>query len=225
MKKDSSISTVDDNYLKNVKNLVKHIKSLEEQIKELEKTLQDKENEKQTFNSTWQKKCNHPEFFKITIPEEKMPSAESYRDSEYYDLMKIQIRWRLLNGQINPHPEMIFCRCSVCGLEIHEIASIEFIKELEIKNIRDYHNIDLKPISDFAKNLYCKRIEEFTSLEREIKDLNLKYEKSQEEFEKLQKEAEKIAEILNSELGICHIKYIDHYPFVDPIYSDRHYKD
>lgn len=223
MKKDSSISTVNINYLDNVKNLVKYIKSLEKQIKELEETLQGKEKEKRTFESDWQKKCNHPEFFKITIPSERIPYID--KDSPYAFLLETQIKKGLLNGQIRPHPEMIFCKCSVCGLTIDETESVEYVKELIIENIRDYYNFDLEPVSDFARNLRCKKIEEFTSLEKEISVLNSRYKNLQEELEKRRKEAMKIAEILHSELDINHTEYVHHYPFVDPIYSDRYYKD
>ncbi|MCI8362633.1 MAG: hypothetical protein HFJ41_05880 [Clostridia bacterium] len=220
MKEDSSIPIANNSYIESVKNLVSNIRLLESQIKELEKTLQDMKREKQDFDSTWQKKCNHPEFFKITIAEERIPSAGN-KNSKYYSLTKGMIERGLLDGTVNPHPEMIFCRCSICGLEVREIESVEYVKELEIKRIKHYCNIDFKPISDIATNLYHKKIEEFASLEKQIEDLNLKLKRLQEELERLKKEAEEIAEILNSELGIKHTEYIYCYPFIDPIYSDR----
>lgn len=224
MKEDNSISTENNNYLENVKDLISYIKSLEAQIKELEKTLEDTEREKQNFDRNWKSKCTHPEFFKITIPEERIPSAGD-KNSKYYSLMQHIIERKLFDGTINPHPEMIFCRCSVCGLEIREIDSVEYVKELQIRRIKNYHNIDLKPISDVANNLYHKKIEEFTSLEKQIEDLNLKLKKLQEELQRRKKEAKEIAEILKSELDIKYTEYVHHYPFVDPIYSDRLYKD
>lgn len=227
MNKDNSISIPDNNYLENVKNLISHIKSLESQIKVLEKTLQDKESEKQNFDSNWQKKCSHPEFFKITIPEERIPSAGD-ENSKYYSLMKHLIERDLLNDKIHPHQEMIFCKCSVCGLRIDKIESVEYVKELEIKRIRDYWNSSsdlIKPICDIAKKSYQKKMEEFASLEKNIKDLNLELKQLQEELERLKKEANEIAKILKNELGIKYTEHIHHYPFVDPIYSDRLYKD
>ena len=56
---------------------------------------------------------------------------------------------------------MIFCKCSVCGLEITEIKSVEYVKELEIQRLKDYRDpsFDLiTPISDIAQNLYHKKL-------------------------------------------------------------------
>lgn len=218
MNEDNSISTKNNNYLENVKDLISHIKSLESQIKELKETLNDKEREKRNFDINWRVKCNHPEFFKITIPEERIPSLN--KNDPYYELTKHLIERALLNDKLHPHPEKIFCRCSVCGLEIDETESVEYIQELEIKSIIDYRNFDLKPISDSARNLYHKKTQEFTFLEEDIKALNSKYEKLQEELNRLKKEANEIAEILNSKLGIKHIEYINHYPFGYRRYDD-----
>lgn len=214
MKEDNSISTVDNNYLENVKNLISHIKSLEVQIKELEKTLQDKESEKQNFDRNWQKKCNHPEFFKITIPEERIPDVD--KNDKYSSLTRHLAERDIRNGKWRPHPKMIFCECSVCGLSIDEIESVQYVKELEIKRIRDYWNSSsdlIKPISDIAKNLYNKKIEEFASLEKDIKDLNLELKKLQEELEIRKKEANEIAKMLYKELDIKQVEYIHHYPY------------
>lgn len=123
---------------------------------------------------------------------------------------------------------MIFCKCSVCGLEITEIKSVEYVKELEIQRLKDYRDpsFDLiTPISDISQNLYHKKIEEFTSLEQEIEDLHLKQEKLKEELKKLRQGANEIAEILNNELGIKHTEYVCQRSFVDPVYTDRFYKD
>lgn len=226
MKKDNDVSEskaiVDNDYLGNIKDLVRHIKSLKKQIEELKKLLEDKEKQKQTFNANWQKKCNHPELFKITIPEERMPSVD--KNSKYYELMKGVIQTQLSRGEIHPHPEMIYCQCTVCGLKFKEIESLNYVKELEIKRIKNA-NIDLEPISDLAKNLYHKKSEEFTLLEKEIEELNFKIKKLQEELSKLEDEANEIARILNTELGIYYKKHIHHYAFEDPIYTDRFYKD
>lgn len=245
MNKDNSISTA----IENVKNLISHIKSLELQIRGLQEVLDHKGTEKKAFNRNWQKKCNHPEFYKITIPEEGIPSADNKNSKNRFgprdELSYIgnihpaftkylfERKWPKHNrycpsSEIESHPKMIFCKCSVCGLEITEIKSIEYVKELEIQRLKDYRDpsFDLiTPISDIAQNLYHKKIEEFTSLEQEIEDLHLKQEKLKEELKKLRQGANEIAEILNNELGIKHTEYVCQRSFVDPVYTDRFYKD
>lgn len=203
MEKDNSIFQKEvsnsTNYLETVKDLVDRIHLLQEASGTRYKRYKD-------FNRDWQEKCTHPEFFKIIIPLIKNPEEFSKEYPYMIDFIR---------------KNFVYYKCPVCGLIRKETPS-SYVKELTIQRHLELDELELAPVSESAQVLSQRRKEELTSLESEI---NLEQENIQKELDTLLKEANKIADLLDSELGIHRIVHISHYRHPDPIYNDMFYPD
>lgn len=217
---------VNTNYLGSVENLISRIKSIKEQIYNISIRISKiEEQKKEEFNANWQKKCSHPEFymrfkpfrFSASSKKEHKPFFNSYEESlfskpntaenlkRYWDEVEEEEKKKKARAKAEQESKSYY-ECSVCGMKTKDQQ--DYIALVDIDS-----TTQLQPISDSAKNLFTEKTKEFELLQeelkeyQEIKDLITEKDQLKQELNQLEEEANKIAKILDSELGIHQVQY------------------
>lgn len=240
--KDGSLEK--NNYVETVEELVSRIKSIKEKIGNIYELKEPKHRQKMHFNhfKHMQKKCTHPEFYKITVE-----NLFYYRKERERNKMISDYEWEIRKGGIvayfakqylkdipkNPYntTKDIYV-CSVCRHVCKD--SKPYVKRLEDNNKdkprydfeKEYMNgtLSIVPVSDSAQKLYQELFEESKLFENELDNFisvkDEEIEKLKKEVEMLEKEAYKIAKILKEELDIKETEYVTQYRWPGYKYDD-----
>lgn len=209
---EKEISMQKYNYLEDVTRLVDRIKSLETELKQLAETIKSKELEENSFHFLWQKECNHPELYKITI----LPGPSSKDIPENNPNYPLIIKNYKKAGILDFPGFGPFYKCSVCKACLDITTSVSFVKELTLPA---GDAVICDPISDLAKDLLKKKEHDLDLLKQEIKILASEKEEKEKELALLKGDAKKIVDILYDELRIT--KFEPTWPRpLSPYYGD-----